>query len=233
MLSRSHHRSPTDSTTTACARPTPGRSCPPKRSDACAATGGSCRSCSSTASRVNVGREQRLANRAQRRALRAIYRTCGFAGCETPFNRCEIHHLVPWEIGGVTDLGESAATVCPAPSSRARVGLAARTRPRPAAHDPTTRRHDLRHRTDPDPINPTRLLRTPRPNRTRPTTPHRAPTMLTRYPFAAHARVERHEAMTYVSMATPPALDDAQPRIRAGVLVPLARPTRAASSCAR
>ena len=53
---------------------------------------------------VNVGREQRLANRAQRRALRAIYRTCGFAGCETPFNRCEIHHLVPWEIGGVTDL---------------------------------------------------------------------------------------------------------------------------------
>ena len=53
---------------------------------------------------VNVGREQRLANRAQRRALRAIYRTCGFAGCETPFNRCEIHHLVPWELGGVTDL---------------------------------------------------------------------------------------------------------------------------------
>ena len=27
---------------------------------------------------VNVGREQRLANRAQRRALRAIYRTCAF-----------------------------------------------------------------------------------------------------------------------------------------------------------
>ena len=53
---------------------------------------------------VNVGREQRLANRAQRRALRAMYRTCGFAGCETPFNRCEIHHLLPWELGGVTDL---------------------------------------------------------------------------------------------------------------------------------
>ena len=53
---------------------------------------------------VNVGREQRLANRPQRRALRAIYRTCGFAGCETPFNRCEIHHVLPWELGGVTDL---------------------------------------------------------------------------------------------------------------------------------
>jgi len=53
---------------------------------------------------VNVGRDQRLANRAQRRALRAMYRTCGFAGCETPFNRCEIHHVIPWEIGGPTDL---------------------------------------------------------------------------------------------------------------------------------
>jgi hypothetical protein len=53
---------------------------------------------------VNVGREQRLANRAQRRALRAIYRSCAFGDCETPFARCEIHHLVPWEIGGLTDL---------------------------------------------------------------------------------------------------------------------------------
>lgn len=53
---------------------------------------------------VNVGRQQRLANRAQRRALRSIYRTCAFAGCETAFQRCEIHHLIPWEIGGRTDL---------------------------------------------------------------------------------------------------------------------------------
>jgi hypothetical protein len=53
---------------------------------------------------VNVGRQQRLATRAQRRALRAIYRSCAFTACETPFTRCEIHHLVPWEIGGRTDL---------------------------------------------------------------------------------------------------------------------------------
>ena len=53
---------------------------------------------------INVGREQRLANRAQRRALRAMYRTCGFGTCDTPFNRCEIHHVVPWELGGPTDL---------------------------------------------------------------------------------------------------------------------------------
>jgi hypothetical protein len=53
---------------------------------------------------VNVGRDQRLATRAQRRALRAMYRTCGFPGCETGFQRCQMHHLVPWEVGGVTDL---------------------------------------------------------------------------------------------------------------------------------
>jgi hypothetical protein len=53
---------------------------------------------------INVGRDQRLANRAQRRALRAIYRSCGFPGCETPFHRCDIHHVLPWELGGPTDL---------------------------------------------------------------------------------------------------------------------------------
>jgi hypothetical protein len=53
---------------------------------------------------VNVGRDQRLATRAQRRALRAMYRTCAFPGCETGFHRCEMHHLVWWELGGVTDL---------------------------------------------------------------------------------------------------------------------------------
>src|SRR5262245_36012240 len=55
---------------------------------------------------VNIGREQRLANRAQRRALRAMYRTCGFAGCDVPFNRCEIHHVLPFRLGGPTDLAK-------------------------------------------------------------------------------------------------------------------------------
>ena len=53
---------------------------------------------------VNVGRQQRLANRAQRRALRAMYRTCAFGTCDVPFNRCEIHHVIAWEVGGPTDL---------------------------------------------------------------------------------------------------------------------------------
>jgi hypothetical protein len=33
-----------------------------------------------------------------------MYRSCGFPGCETPFHRCDIHHVLPWELGGPTDL---------------------------------------------------------------------------------------------------------------------------------
>lgn len=53
---------------------------------------------------MNAGREYRLANRHQRRALRAMYRTCAFAGCDVPFSRCEIHHILEWELLGPTDL---------------------------------------------------------------------------------------------------------------------------------
>ena len=53
---------------------------------------------------LDVGREKRLANRHQRRALRAMYATCAFHGCDVAFNHCEIHHLHPWELGGATDL---------------------------------------------------------------------------------------------------------------------------------
>ena len=53
---------------------------------------------------LNAGRTIRHANRAQRRALRAMYRCCAFGDCDIAFDRCEIHHLVPWELGGPTDL---------------------------------------------------------------------------------------------------------------------------------
>lgn len=53
---------------------------------------------------VDVGRHARVANRAQRRALRAMYPTCAFGDCHQPFDRCEIHHLQPWLAGGPTDL---------------------------------------------------------------------------------------------------------------------------------
>jgi len=53
---------------------------------------------------LDAGRSQRLANREQRRALRAMYRTCGHPGCDTAFDRCEIHHVLAWERRGPTDL---------------------------------------------------------------------------------------------------------------------------------
>ena len=53
---------------------------------------------------VDIGRQQRLANRDQRRTLRTIYRNCAFAGCDVGFDRCEIHHLKEWTDSGQTDL---------------------------------------------------------------------------------------------------------------------------------
>ena len=53
---------------------------------------------------LNVGRKARTANRAQRRALRAMYRSCAFDGCTKPFDWCEVHHVTPWSEFGLTDL---------------------------------------------------------------------------------------------------------------------------------
>ena len=53
---------------------------------------------------LDQGRTTRLANRAQRRALRAMYATCGIPGCAVGFDRCEIHHIIWWRNGGRTDL---------------------------------------------------------------------------------------------------------------------------------
>jgi hypothetical protein len=53
---------------------------------------------------LDVGREQRVANRAQRRALRAMYRTCAHPHCDVAFDHCQIHHVVSWERFGLTNL---------------------------------------------------------------------------------------------------------------------------------
>ncbi|MGD9795963.1 MAG: HNH endonuclease signature motif containing protein, partial [Acidimicrobiia bacterium] len=42
--------------------------------------------------------------RAQRRALRAMYKTCAIGGCEVEFDHCDAHHIHPWEHGGTSDL---------------------------------------------------------------------------------------------------------------------------------
>jgi hypothetical protein len=53
---------------------------------------------------IDCGRAQRTATRKQRRALRAIYRTCAGAYCDTPFDHCQIHHVTPWRNRGDTNL---------------------------------------------------------------------------------------------------------------------------------
>ena len=53
---------------------------------------------------LDVGRELRTANRAQRRALRAMHRTCAHPHCQVSFDRCRIHHIIWWLDGGRTDI---------------------------------------------------------------------------------------------------------------------------------
>lgn len=57
-----------------------------------------------TGGELRMGRRIRLANRAQRRALRGMYRSCAHPDCSERFDDCFIHHIVTWEDGGPTDL---------------------------------------------------------------------------------------------------------------------------------
>jgi hypothetical protein len=60
---------------------------------------------------LDVGREQRLATQAQRRALRAMYRTCAYPGCQVGFDACRIHHVTWWDDLGPTAL-ENLLPLC-------------------------------------------------------------------------------------------------------------------------
>ncbi len=59
---------------------------------------------------LDCGREVRVANRAQRRALRAMYRTCGYPGCDVTFERCDIHHVIEWLRHGTHRSRQSPST---------------------------------------------------------------------------------------------------------------------------
>jgi hypothetical protein len=61
---------------------------------------------------LDLGRTTRLANRAQRRALRGLYSTCAIPGCGVGFDRCKIHHVLWWRHCGRTDL-DNLLPVCP------------------------------------------------------------------------------------------------------------------------
>ncbi len=60
---------------------------------------------------LHVGRDQRVANRAQRRALRAMYRGCTIPGCTAAWEHCDIHHLHWYRHGGRTDI-ENLLPLC-------------------------------------------------------------------------------------------------------------------------
>ena len=54
--------------------------------------------------KLNLGRTTRLANRAQRRALRGLYATCAIPGCCVRYGRTKLHHVIWWRYGGRSDL---------------------------------------------------------------------------------------------------------------------------------
>lgn len=60
---------------------------------------------------LNLGRSSRVANRAQRRALRGLYRGCAIPGCGVHYDTCKLHHIVWWRNGGATDL-DNLIPVC-------------------------------------------------------------------------------------------------------------------------
>ena len=53
---------------------------------------------------IDVGRKHRTATDGQWAALRSMYRTCGWKGCDRPLSWCQAHHIVEWEHDGPTDL---------------------------------------------------------------------------------------------------------------------------------
>lgn len=53
---------------------------------------------------LDVGRAQRLVTPALRAALIARDGGCTFPGCDAPPARCEAHHIIPWHLGGPTEL---------------------------------------------------------------------------------------------------------------------------------
>ena len=56
-----------------------------------------------------LGQEQRLVNRAQRRAMAQRDGGCVFPGCNAPPSWTDAHHVVHWRNGGATDLANLAS----------------------------------------------------------------------------------------------------------------------------
>jgi len=62
---------------------------------------------------LQLGRTERLFSAAQRRALAVRDGGCVWPQCTAPPSWCHAHHVIPWQQGGETDVG-NGALLCPA-----------------------------------------------------------------------------------------------------------------------
>ena len=107
---------------------------------------------------LNLGRSTRLANRAQRRALGAVYATCAIPGCRVRYWRTKLHHVIWWRHGGRTDL-DNLLPVCEQHHHNIHHdGWLTDAHPRPPTDHPIPRRNHHDHR-------PTHTRRGMRPGR--------------------------------------------------------------------
>ncbi|WP_412100297.1 HNH endonuclease signature motif containing protein [Corynebacterium aurimucosum] len=53
---------------------------------------------------INTWRLSRGANLNQRLTLHAEFHTCSRPGCNKPADYCQVHHLIPWQAGGYTNI---------------------------------------------------------------------------------------------------------------------------------
>jgi Domain of unknown function (DUF222)/HNH endonuclease len=60
---------------------------------------------------MDVGRDQRTATAAIRRAIEFRDVHCVFAGCTAPASRCDVHHVQHWAYGGPTSC-DNGALLC-------------------------------------------------------------------------------------------------------------------------
>ncbi|WP_256206945.1 HNH endonuclease signature motif containing protein, partial [Nocardioides luteus] len=57
---------------------------------------------------LDAGRDSRLFQPIQRKALRLQHKCCQAEGCDVPPEWCDAHHLDPWAAGGKTNLNDGA-----------------------------------------------------------------------------------------------------------------------------
>jgi len=57
---------------------------------------------------LDLGRDHRVVTPGLRRAVERRDHACVFAGCGAPTHWCDVHHLLHWIHGGLTNLDNSA-----------------------------------------------------------------------------------------------------------------------------